>query len=654
MAQAPKIDGTLDDAAWQNAARVQLDWDFTYRRRAEDRTDVYLLMDRRFLYVAFVAQQDASVTASQHTDNVPLTTDDVVRVYLWPGGDQGFEYGFESNPIGTHYQFSSENTAFAPAWVSAGKVSGRGYIVTERIPLDVMRNDRRTTWRLQFDRTIQKTNSAYEWSHAESQLATDQAIYTGYLTGMDIAVANTRTKPRVQPYVLAQAGTSGAGGSTSRMGADFAIPITATASFVGTLHPDYSNVELDQQTIAPTAFPRFFQEVRPFFTQGSHFFNNFQCNDCIDGPKLYTPSIPTPRDGFAVEGVQGPVTFAAFDAMSAGRSDSAQNANFSTPDRRYSLIVQRETVDMPGVHDDTTYYQAQAGNGHNFYAYATGGGEGGTYITQPGGGVFREYGLGLYTPKSGIFASYHDVGPQFAPLDGFNAFNDVQGPAVFAQREFDFGQKAFIQNVTVSQDYNRYHSHAGGLDFSLDSSSLVINTRTLFTISLTSGENYILQSGAPGGLANQNGVSIAYAQNTSTPTTFSYNVGRFGGGYLRSTVRSTSLRLGRRQTLSVEADNTDWNLDTGATEVQWLERTNFAYQISANSSFAIGARRILGTGPAFFGKPQFVDASNVSLAYYNRIGPGELYLVYGNPNALYTQPALIVKWILYLGAQKGT
>lgn len=651
----PKLDGTLNDPAWQKAAHIQLGWDFTYRRPAEERTDAYLLIDKQYLYVGFAVQQSESVTATQHTNDVPLGADDVVRIYVWPGGDRGFEYGFVSNPIGTRYEFSTENTAFAPAWDAAGKVSPHGYTVTERIPLNVMRGDGRGIWRIQFDRRVEATNTLYEWSHADAQGGTDSSLYTGYLAGMELVAKNARTKPRLQLYTLGEAASNAAGGSTSRVGADFAVPITPTASFLGTVHPDYSNVELDQQSISPTAFPRRFQEVRPFFTQGQQFYNNLNCNDCVDFPLLYTPGIPTPRDGYAVEGQQGPATFGAFDALSDGRSDSAQSMQFVSPDHRYQALFQRQTVDYAGVHDDATYVQAIVGNAHNFNTYFTEGDESGSLVSQAGAGLYQEFGVNFYTPKSGLFAAYHDVGSQYGPVDAFNAYNDVVGPSVYVYREFDFGQHKFIQNVTLSQDYDRYHSHAGVMDFGNNASALTLNTRTLFTLTLSSGENYILQGAGPGGFANQNGIGVYYAQNTSTPSSYSYNVGQFGAGYLRSSQRSTTLKAGRRGTLTFEADDTSWSLDTGGAPMrQWLERVSYALQLSGGSSFAIGARRIIGTGPAFFQTPQYVDASNVSFAYYRRIGPGEFYLVYGDPNSLYTTPALIAKWIIYIGAQKGT
>jgi hypothetical protein len=50
----------------------------------------------------------------------------------------------------------------------------------------------------------------------------------------------------------------------------------------------------------------------------------------------------------------------------------------------------------------------------------------------------------------------------------------------------------------------------------------------------------------------------------------------------------------------------------------------------------------------------FVDAGNVTLAFHFLMEQNEFYVVYGNANALSTEPALFLKWIRYIGAQKGT
>jgi len=116
-------------------------------------------------------------------------------------------------------------------------------------------------------------------------------------------------------------------------------------------------------------------------------------------------------------------------------------------------------------------------------------------------------------------------------------------------------------------------------------------------------------------------VTLSYKGNTSTPSIISYNVGRFGLGYLRSWSRLGTLQIGRRGSLSLEADNTLDALDNGGTLTQWLERANVAYQFSPDASFAVGARRIIGVAPTFFTSSEHVDAANLSLRGLRRPEP---------------------------------
>ncbi len=649
----PAIDGTLKDPAWQKGAHVTLTWDFSFQRAASEPTDVYLLTDKKYLYVAFVAKQSEPITATQRTNDIGLGTDDVVRVYFWPGGDKGFEYFFAANPIGTRYAYSSENTTFSPTWVAIAKQTSDGYIVTERIPFGIMRSDGRSTWRLQFDRRVQVSERLFEWAHAKGQTSTDSSFYTGYLENMNFVSASTRTKPRLAIYSLGEAASAGAGGSTSRMGADFSLPVTPTSSFLGTLHPDYSNVELDQQTISPTAFQRQFQEVRPFFTQGTNVYNDFNCDDCTIYPWLYTPNIPTPAEGFAFEGVQWSTNLAAFVSHGPMRTDSAESAFWSTPNHQIGASVLHELVDSAGQTDDFSIVQVRAGDVHNFSLYASGGIDRGSNVGDPAQGNYQDFGVNLYTPKSGIFAAYRWVGAEFNPIDAFVPINDTTGPSLYADQEWDFGSGSTIRKLTLSQDLQHYRNRLGQLDDADDISNITIDTKQQLTLTASMGSSWLLLNGEAGN-TTQNGVNLTYLGQTNTPSTFSHNYGRYGAGYLHSTVRTTTIKLGPRATGTLEADDTDYRLDTGTLLTQWLERASYAYEIGTTSSLSVGIRRIIGTGPYFGTTPQFIDASNISFAYYRKFGHAEAYLVYGNPNSVATQPSLILKLIYYVGAEKGT
>ncbi len=185
-----------------------------------------------------------------------------------------------------------------------------------RIPFSAIRGSGAASWRVQFERDIKANNERDEWASAPGQSSSDQVTDAGLIDGFAVGSKAARAKARVGLYALGQAGPPEYGGDTSRMGADVAIPVTPTASLVATFHPDFSNVETDQQTITPTTFTRFYPELRPFFAQGAHFYDHTLCYECPGAGfyELYTTAIPTPRSGYQLEGTQGPFAFGALDA----------------------------------------------------------------------------------------------------------------------------------------------------------------------------------------------------------------------------------------------------------------------------------------------------------------------------------------------------
>jgi hypothetical protein len=199
---------------------------------------------------------------------------------------------------------------------------------------------------------------------------------------------------------------------------------------------------------------------------------------------------------------------------------------------------------------------------------------------------------------------------------------------------------------------------------------LDILTKSALDLQLFSGSNYwrfgsvltpITQNAGfqftyDSGLQTNNPGQFPYHGTSSTPTTISYNTGRYGTGRLDTWFRSTTIRVGNHGALTLALDDTaQWLPAPASNNVQWFESISYAYQIGRNSSFAIGIRRVIGNPPIPSGGGDCVGScSNVSVAYHLRLRRSELYLAYGNPNALTTVPQAIFKVIFYGGAQKGT
>jgi hypothetical protein len=388
--------------------------------------------------------------------------------------------------------------------------------------------------------------------------------------------------------------------------------------------------------------------VRPFFTQGASFYNKF---DAIDDPgniMLYTPGIATPSDGLAYEGTEGNFGLAGFEATAPSRTDAAQTASWSSADNVYSATLQRVTLNEPGLVDRATAGYVRIDNQRDMYAYAELGSDAGTNVLDPGQAGWSEFGAARHGRAYFIGAALRKIGEYYNPLDGFVAHPDIAGWAGSGEQDV-LPPAGPILAVSLLSSIDRYHNVHGALDQADQNVAINVQTRSQFSIFASSGSDFLMSPAGAGAMFDQNGVTVGYRDQTTTPSSLSYNAGRFGDGYLRSWSRSVSFQAGTRSSIALDADDTALAADDGSTQKQWLERAAFSYQIGPQTSIAVGVRRIIGTE-----QHQFLDASNVSAALHDRVGADDFFLVYGDANALATPPRLLLKWVHYFGAEKGT
>lgn len=669
---APPLAATSEPAAWSKAARVEMRWDIVRAQRATEATSAWIATDGTSLFVRFDAAQRETVAATQHTNDIGLSGDDAVWIDLWPAGSNGYMYQFQATPNGTHFETSSENTAYSPTWESYGAVKSGAYTVTMRIPLDVMRGVRFDhPWKAQFVRLIHATGEEQVWAFDATQTKADDYAKAGVMTLPAAAHGPKRPKSRFAPYALAAAGPRTIGGTTSRVGLDLSVPIAPTTSLYATFHPDYSNVELDQQTIVPSVYARYYAEVRPFFTQAAGFYN-YDLHTVVwpnSVLPLYTPAIPTPREGYAVEGKEGPLSFASFDAIGDGRSDLASAFTYTSPDQRWNTSVQRVSADTTALVDDTSSAFVGYNDLHHLSAFLNYGSDSGTNVLDGSQAQWYDGGAIWENPTFAFAGAMRKVGQYFNPVDGFTAHPGIAGYGLFAAKFWDFAPSSKAESISVNGYIDRYQGPTMGIAQSDNQIMVDLLTRNAWDFQVFSGSDYwrfgsvltaVSQSAGfsvtyDSGLQTNNPSSVPSHGPSATPTTIALNTGRYGDGTLDTWFRTSTIRVGSRGAVSLTLDDTAQYLPHAPNNVQWFDSLSYSYQVDRNSSFAIGLRRVDGTPPDPNGGGNCIgQCSNVSLAYHLRMRHAELYAAYGNPNSLTTIPQTIVKLIFYAGAEKGT
>lgn len=678
VARAPHAlppDPALSDPAWQ-AGRVPGDsaWEnVTTRSRAAERTDVYLLYDDQYLYAAFVAYQpSAPIVATQTTNEVGFGTDDFVGLGVDTSGAGSQAYLFEVTPRGVHYEQATENVRYRPLWRSAARVERGVWRAVFIVPLSAIRLRAQSaqTWRIGFFRGIAARGEHLTWAYdptmqddpAGSWPSFSDLRYWPSASGISLKNGAGIPKPRLEIYALSSSGADRglyqqADGSfrpqkTRSLGADLSYPITRTINLVSTFDPDFSNVEIDQQTIAPQEFARQLAEYRPFFAQGAQYLDpNPQGYTDFNSPKnqlFYSPKIGPFDFGAKIEGTYGLQSFGvlsfrgfdqftgeSFDDQAFGYAHALQNRTF-----RYWLDGVSAHHSLAG--SDTTYELGTSGRNprSGLEWLVDGSAERNFHST---------YGLvDVYKPNYLAIMQYADISPHYNPLDGFTTINDVRGFSGYVNLT---GSTPGVKNWSFFVQGARLLDHRGFVHETSDSVFFNAVFKNGLSINGLGPENSGLRD-SRGVIVpfNSMNVPLGFRDGTPTPFDVSASWGSFGGNWLHLYTASTSRPLGTRYTLGLEYDGSyERSLTSGALDSQFLRRISVGVNLGATSNFTLSLRDINGRG-GFAPQPGL----NLAAGFHLWTRTGDLYLNFGSPSSFATLNRTIVKYVFRVGADAGT
>ncbi|HZT12040.1 MAG TPA: hypothetical protein VFA29_04530 [Candidatus Baltobacteraceae bacterium] len=701
-------DPLMRDPAWASGeVQTGVFWNLTKRRPAQFRTRVYLLYDDRHLYVGFHAEQPGvPVLAGQTTNNLGFGLDDLVGVAIDTGADGNHVYFFETTPGGVRYQQSLENVRYSARWESAARVDGPSWNAVLIVPLDVMRipPGSHRTWRINFIRSIAALGEHYTWAY--DGLMLDAPAGQGWPAFGDarfwpsIALDRLRApdpfrlKPRVEIYGLASAGgdrsqfqlANGTFGPQSArpLGVDFTIPVTSTINAVGTLNPDFSNVEVDQQTIAPQEFARQLQEYRPFFAQGANFLSpglGFSSPTSPNNVIFYSPRIGPFDRGGKIEGTFGLQSFGVlsvrgFDQTTGNTFDDlAYGYEHRLPDRSFYYWANGVLAHHSIAGDDST---ADIGvSGQNLKSGFTWGTsqtlERGSWIPFTGAAHASLQYVAVNKPNLQAAVGYNDLSPNYNPIDGLTFNSDIHGFQGFFQPS---GSARWAKNYSFMLNVDRWFDRSGAIHEAdvLAQVSAVFNNG--FSINALGPSASILRSydvpanpdctGPSSGTTfftgypcYRNGYdrrfnlfqsAFGYKDGTPRPLDVSFAFGPFGDSDVHVFSLTTSRPLGH-YSVGLEYDGTwERSLATGVLTSQWLRRISLNESLGHESNLSLSIRSINGLGGF---APQ--TGTNLAIGYHRRFTSGnELFADYGTPSAYSTLRRFIVKYVLRTGGDAGT
>ena len=331
------VDGVLDEAVWQLAARLT---DFSQYspvdgRPADDPTEVLVFYSPTAICFGIRAHAAPGAVHATLANRDRIDADDAIQIFLNPFNDGRQALVFGVNPLGIQadgalvegsgnrggalfggLESGREVTDLTPDYVfqSKGRLTDYGYEIEIVIPFKTLRfpTDHVQSWALNIVRRVQSSGHEDSWTpalRAKSSFLAQSGTVDG-LTDLRRGLVLD-----LNPVATAHSdgAPSGAGWmyDTSRpeFGGNVRWGVTPNLTLNGTVNPDFSQVEADasQFTFDPRS-ALFFAEKRPFFLDGAELFN-------APNNLIYTRRIAAPVTAIKLTGKSAGTDIALLSAV---------------------------------------------------------------------------------------------------------------------------------------------------------------------------------------------------------------------------------------------------------------------------------------------------------------------------------------------------
>jgi hypothetical protein len=287
-----RIDGRLDDEAWQKARPIT---DFVQKEPVEnaaptDQMEVRLLYDDDVLYVgARMFSKDGRIQAPLgRRDSTDQAEHILVSFDTFHDRRTAVVFGVTASGVRLDRYHASDtettfDSGFDPVWRAETQISGDQWTAELWIPFSQLRFNPQSiqTWGLNLFRFRPTLDEADYWILIPRTVQAWSSRF-GDLSG----IANLVPPRRIEalPYVASDATFNGDSRDRNnpfddgknlqgRVGADVKMGLGPNLTLETAINPDFGQVEADPAEVNLTAFETRFPEKRPFFLEGAQLFN---------------------------------------------------------------------------------------------------------------------------------------------------------------------------------------------------------------------------------------------------------------------------------------------------------------------------------------------------------------------------------------------
>ncbi len=269
----PTIDGRLDDAEWASMPGGEGFVDHQDGRPAPRDAKFWLGYDEHFVYFAArLACDPGQLSADEFRNNASLSGNDSVSLKLDTFGTLQDANRFTINPRGASSIAIAGGRAAKAEWLgeiaSAGRITPTGWEVEARIPWGIMPLPAPGARDLRFnvDWYTSVDQRQYSWRYTQVD---KEAM--GAWRNVEVPRVGRARSMRLLPYVYGAADRDGAPVLSS--GLDLKTALGPQAMLVGTVSPDFRNIENQILSVDFSYFEKLAGESRPFFQEGADYRN---------------------------------------------------------------------------------------------------------------------------------------------------------------------------------------------------------------------------------------------------------------------------------------------------------------------------------------------------------------------------------------------
>src|SRR6266571_6655090 len=283
--KAPDLDGTLNDANWQNASLVS---NFHQREPFErqpptEKTEVRIVYDSRYLYFGIHCfdSDPKKIVATELRRDADFSVDDNFTVLISPNNDRRNGYTFTTNALGTQFDalISDEGRVNDPnwdgIWKSNGHVTQDGWTATMAIPFSTLnfKTSNNVTIGMNFRRLIRRKNEEDLWQSYLRIYGIERISEAGELT--DLKDIGSGRLLIIKPYVVGGIRSDPQNGTRMLHTGGFDLKYGIRSNLVAnlTFNTDFADAEVDPVRFNITPFKSSLPEKRQFFLENSGIFD---------------------------------------------------------------------------------------------------------------------------------------------------------------------------------------------------------------------------------------------------------------------------------------------------------------------------------------------------------------------------------------------